>query len=82
LRLRRTIQTRSAKPREYLLNTVSTTVQISTRTIGNPGMDVPDLPALGRLARARNIPLIVDSTLTTPELVRPGEHGAALVIHL
>jgi O-acetylhomoserine (thiol)-lyase len=50
-------------------------------TIGNPAMDVPDLPALGKLTRARNIPIIVDNTLTTPELVRPGEHGAALVIH-
>jgi len=50
-------------------------------TIGNPRMDVPDLPALARLAAANNIPLIVDSTLTTPELVRPGEHGAALVVH-
>jgi O-acetylhomoserine (thiol)-lyase len=65
---------------------VEASVTVRTRaifveTIGNPGMDVPDLPALGRLARARNIPLIVDSTLTTPELVRPGEHGAALVVH-
>jgi len=54
---------------------------IFVETIGNPGMDVPDLPALGDLARTHNVPLIVDSTVTTPELVRPGEHGAALVIH-
>jgi O-acetylhomoserine (thiol)-lyase len=54
---------------------------IFVETIGNPGMDVPDLPALGALARERNLPLIVDSTVTTPELVKPGQHGAALVIH-
>jgi O-acetylhomoserine (thiol)-lyase len=54
---------------------------IFVETIGNPSMDVPDLPALGALARERNIPLIVDNTVTTPELVKPGEHGAALVIH-
>jgi O-acetylhomoserine (thiol)-lyase len=59
----------------------SRTRAIFVETIGNPCMDVPDLPALGKLAAAHNIPLIVDSTLTTPELVRPGELGAALVIH-
>ena len=59
----------------------SKTRAIFVETIGNPRMDVPDLPALGDLAHERNIPLIVDNTVTTPELVRPGEHGAALVIH-
>ena len=54
---------------------------IFVETIGNPRMDVPDLPALGALARDRNIPLIVDNTVTTPHLVKPGDHGAALVIH-
>jgi O-acetylhomoserine (thiol)-lyase len=65
---------------------VAATLSANTRaifveTIGNPGMDVPDLPVLGALARDHNIPLIVDNTVTTPELVRPGDHGAALVIH-
>ncbi|MDP6542646.1 MAG: O-acetylhomoserine aminocarboxypropyltransferase/cysteine synthase [Phycisphaerae bacterium] len=50
-------------------------------TIGNPRMDVPDLPALGRVAREAGIPLVVDSTVTTPCLIRPGEHGADIVIH-
>ena len=59
----------------------SKTRLIFVETIGNPRMDVPDLPALGALARDRNIPLIVDNTVTTPELVKPGEHGAAVVIH-
>ena len=54
---------------------------IFVETIGNPRMDVPDLDALGGLAHHRNVPLIVDNTVTTPELVRPGDYGAALVIH-
>lgn len=50
-------------------------------TIGNPGMDVPDLTALADLAHNHKIPLVVDSTLTTPALIRPGTFGADLVVH-
>jgi len=50
-------------------------------TIGNPRMDVPDIPALAELARERRLPLVIDSTLTTPALVRPKELGADIVIH-
>lgn len=50
-------------------------------TIGNPRLDIPDLPALARLARAHRVPFVVDSTVTTPCLIRPGEHGADLVVH-
>ncbi|MDP6636499.1 MAG: aminotransferase class I/II-fold pyridoxal phosphate-dependent enzyme [Phycisphaerae bacterium] len=54
---------------------------IFVETIGNPRMDVPDLPALGRVAREAGIPLVVDNTVTTPYLIRPGEHGADIVVH-
>ena len=48
-------------------------------TVSNPLLEVVD-PAL--LADVLGeIPLIVDSTFTTPELIRPTEHGASLVIH-
>ena len=57
------------------------TKAIFLETIGNPRMDVPDLPALGALAMEKGIPLIVDSTVTTPALIRAGDHGASLVIH-
>lgn len=54
---------------------------IFIETIGNPRMDVPDIPAIAQLAHERNIPLVVDSTLTTPALVRPAQYGADIVIH-
>jgi O-acetylhomoserine (thiol)-lyase len=54
---------------------------IFVETISNPGMQVPDLPALSALAREHGIPLVVDSTLTTPALIRPGDHGVDLVVH-
>jgi O-acetylhomoserine (thiol)-lyase len=50
-------------------------------TLGNPGLDVLDLPAVGAIAHDRGIPLLVDSTFTTPWLLKPFEHGADLVFH-
>ncbi len=50
-------------------------------TIGNPVGSIPDLEALGKLADANKIPLIVDSTFATPYLCRPMEWGATIVLH-
>ncbi|WP_081652539.1 O-acetylhomoserine aminocarboxypropyltransferase/cysteine synthase family protein [Nesterenkonia massiliensis] len=50
-------------------------------SIGNPHGDLPDLAALADLARREDIPLVVDNTLATPYLFRPGEHGADFVVH-
>jgi O-acetylhomoserine (thiol)-lyase len=50
-------------------------------TLGNPGLDVLDIPRIAALAHDRGLPLLVDSTFTTPFLLRPFEHGADLVFH-
>ncbi len=50
-------------------------------TLGNPGLDVLDIPALAQLGREHRLPLLVDSTFTTPWLMRPFEHGANLLFH-
>ncbi len=50
-------------------------------TLGNPGLDVLDIAAVAEIAHAHDLPLLVDSTFTTPYLVRPFEHGADLVFH-
>ena len=39
---------------------------IFVETIGNPKMDVPDIPAIAAIARTAGIPLMVDATVTTP----------------
>lgn len=54
---------------------------IFIETIGNPKMDVPDIAAIAALAHSRGIPLIVDSTVTTPFIIKPIELGADIVIH-
>ncbi|UCG96669.1 MAG: O-acetylhomoserine aminocarboxypropyltransferase [Burkholderiales bacterium] len=50
-------------------------------TLGNPGLDVLDVPAVSALAHAHGLPLLVDSTFTTPYLMQPAELGADLVYH-
>ena len=50
-------------------------------TLGNPGLDVLDVPRVAELAHAHGLPLLVDSTFTTPWLMRPIELGADLVFH-
>ncbi len=50
-------------------------------TVGNPGLDVADIQAIADIAHAHGLPLIVDSTFTTPYLQRPIEHGADIVVH-
>jgi O-acetylhomoserine (thiol)-lyase len=50
-------------------------------TVGNPGLDVLDIPAVSEIAHAAGVPLLVDSTLTSPYLVKPFDWGADLVYH-
>lgn len=49
--------------------------------LGNPGLDVLDIPRVADLAHEHGLPLLVDSTFTTPYLIKPFEHGADLVYH-
>lgn len=50
-------------------------------TVSNPGLDVADLSAIAKIAHDNGLPLVVDSTFSTPYLTRPIEHGADIVIH-
>jgi O-acetylhomoserine (thiol)-lyase len=50
-------------------------------TVGNPGLDVLDTPTVAQIAHEAQVPLLVDSTLTTPYLIKPLEHGADIVYH-
>ncbi len=50
-------------------------------SIGNPVLDVADISAVAAIAHKHGLPLVVDSTFTTPYLLRPLEHGADIVVH-
>lgn len=50
-------------------------------TPSNPALFIADIPALAALAKSRNLPLIVDNTITTPALQQPILLGADAVVH-
>jgi len=50
-------------------------------TVGNPGLEVLDIPAVSAIAHEAGVPLLVDSTLTSPWLIKPFDHGADLIYH-
>ena len=50
-------------------------------TVSNPALEVADLDAISAIAREAGIPLIVDSTFSTPYLTCPLDHGADIVVH-
>jgi len=54
---------------------------IYAETLGNPLINVIDIEGLSRLARANDIPLVVDNTVPSPYLCRPIDWGADIVVH-
>lgn len=52
-----------------------------TETVSNPALEVADLEAIAEHAKACGVPLIVDSTFSTPYLTQPLAHGADIVVH-
>lgn len=50
-------------------------------TLGNPGLEVMDIPAVARVAHAQGLPLMIDNTFASPYLCRPFELGANIVMH-
>ena len=50
-------------------------------SLGNPKLDVLDIKAISKYAKAHKVPLFVDNTVATPSLLNPIEHGADIVIH-
>jgi O-acetylhomoserine (thiol)-lyase len=57
------------------------TKAVYVEVIANPSGMIPDLDGLADVAHAAGVPLIVDSTMATPYLCRPIEHGADIIVH-
>jgi O-acetylhomoserine (thiol)-lyase len=78
------IETSFVKPRD--LDAWRAAIRPNTRvlfaeTLGNPGLDVLDIPSVAAIAHEHKIPLMVDATFTTPYLLRPFDYGADLLFH-
>ncbi len=52
-----------------------------SETLGNPGLEVLNIPAVADIGHEAGIALMIDSTFTTPWLCRPFDHGADIVFH-
>ncbi|WP_029144681.1 O-acetylhomoserine aminocarboxypropyltransferase/cysteine synthase family protein [Microbacterium luticocti] len=68
-------------PADFAAALRENTKAVYTEVVANPSGDIADLAGLAAVAHAHGIPLVVDSTLTPPYLLRPIEHGADIVIH-
>jgi O-acetylhomoserine (thiol)-lyase len=78
------ISTTFVKPRD--LDAFSAAIKPNTRlvigeTIGNPGLEVLDIPKVAEIAHPAKIPLLIDNTFATPYLSRPIALGADIVMH-
>ncbi|MFC1755393.1 O-acetylhomoserine aminocarboxypropyltransferase/cysteine synthase family protein [Thermoproteota archaeon] len=71
----------SKKPENFEKKINKNTKALYIETIGNPVLDVTDIKAVSKIAEKYHLPLIVDSTFTTPYLLNPIEHGADIVCH-
>ena len=78
------VETTFVSPRD--LDAIRAAIRPNTRvifgeTLGNPGLDVMDIPAVAEIAHDAGLPLFIDSTFTTPYLCRPFDLGADLIFH-
>ncbi len=78
------ITTTFVKPRD--LDGIRAAIKPNTKlvigeTIGNPGLEVMDIPVVAKIAHDAGIPLLIDNTFATPYLARPIEMGADIVMN-
>ena len=69
------------EPQEFEAAITDDTRLVFAETLGNPGIEVLDISAVAEVAHNAGLPLMVDSTFSTPYLIRPIEHGADIVMH-
>ncbi len=68
-------------PAEFAAAITPRTRLVFAEAVSNPSGEVADLAGLAEVAHAAGLPLMVDSTIATPYLCRPIEHGADIVVH-
>jgi len=71
----------SQNPENFAAQIDDKTRALFCETVSNPALEITDLDAVADIAKTHGIPLIVDSTCSTPYLTRPLDHGADVVVH-
>jgi O-acetylhomoserine (thiol)-lyase len=69
------------KPKNIKSAIQKNTGLIFGETLGNPGLDVMNIEMVSHIAHQNKLPLLVDSTFTTPYLMKPFDYGADLIFH-
>ena len=69
-----------SKPENFQKASQENTRIFFIESLGNPKLDVLDIEAISKEAKACKLPLIVDNTVATPYLLNPIDHGANIVI--
>jgi len=57
------------------------TAAVFLESIGNPAGNIADIEAIAEMAHRHGVPVLIDSTVSTPVLTKPIEFGADIVIH-
>ena len=78
------IETTFVNPRDH--RAIAAAIRPKTRLVfaevlGNPGLEVLDIPAVSAIAHDAGLPLLIDNTFATPYLCRPFDLGADLIMH-
>tara|TARA_B100000686_G_scaffold355129_1_gene470215 strand:- start:16622 stop:17917 length:1296 start_codon:yes stop_codon:yes gene_type:complete len=69
------------KPAEFCNAIRPETKLLFGETLGNPGLEILNIPEIANIAHEHYLPLMIDSTFTTPYLCRPFDHGADIIFH-
>jgi O-acetylhomoserine (thiol)-lyase len=68
-------------PQEFANAVQDNTRLVFGEILGNPGLEVLNVPEISKVAHEAGLPLMVDATFTTPYLCRPIDLGADIVMH-
>jgi O-acetylhomoserine (thiol)-lyase len=68
-------------PQEFANAIQDNTRLVFGEILGNPGLEVLNVPEISKVAHEAGLPLMVDATFTTPYLCRPIDFGADIVMH-
>jgi O-acetylhomoserine (thiol)-lyase len=71
----------STDPENFRAAIDDKTRAVFCETVSNPALEIADLEAIAKVAHDNGLPLIVDSTFSTPYLTQPLKHGADIVVH-
>lgn len=71
----------SRDPKNFEKAVDSKTRAFYVESVSNPALEITDIEAISKIAHAHGVPLIVDSTFSTPYLTQPISFGADIVIH-